>query len=1040
MLGDSPVTPARRRPVSIAAIAIVLLVVGAVVAWGVGGALGLSFTPKTVPAEHLTAAPATPDAAVPPISAIAVPDDPRYRLAASAVSDALVGRGAAAPAITTANPGSATAGTLVATVAALPGAGSDEAYRLTAGPTGMRLTGATAAGVTDGLYRLADRIRSGEDALADHGAVVSPRLGLRLADVGAVGLDDDPATFATGTDYSLNTDIVGSALLPQAPWVDPVKTAEIAAQFHAYVDHALAEGYNGIVLPGFLEYVTFAGVGDGHAVYPAGDPHTARARAMVAAFGPIWKYAADMGMSVYLQTDMLAVSPPLKAYLTRTYGGLTVEQPGLWSVYQSGLSELFTSMPYLSGLMIRTGEGGSDYKLAGWDYTSEIDVTTSGAVQAMLRALLATADKADKNLIFRTWSVGVGPVGDLHTNPDSYAKVLDPIQDPHLIVSTKYSAGDFYSHLPLNPTLAVGGQKRIVEFQSRREFEGQGALPDDQADLEQQALRTFLARNPNIIGVWDWTQDGGPLYAGPRTLYLRDGFWQMWDLNVYLTARLADDPDTDTAAATRDWIRQTFSTDPATVAAIGQVMALSRQAVTEGLYIGPYAQQSVKALGLQPPPMMWIFEWDIVTGDSAALDSIYKVSRPDIDQALAQGRDAVALARTQQALLTGTDPATWTSPALRQAFTDTLAYQVNLFTTLDAYRTLVLRHEQWLDTGSASAKAAWASAETTYRHAVAAHESTYGHDIALPAYNFTAANLGLQRDDRDPAMAWLARVLLVLLAAVLALGSGPGQRLLRGRPGAAALRGLWLGATRPWRVRDLDAPAARTDRVLVWLVPAAALALSRGVYTWFLAPAHLILTLGSWLAFAAVLRLLIGRRPGFHLWAAVGGAALLRTVILLLALVTRGPGRYWFEFFTAPGTRTFYITVAFAAFAWVFVVAYWVLRDAYGLLRRRSAGRVLLGLGTPLVVFGTVTALIGAETSLSAWNDQMALLPWGLHRILGITTYLGIPTSLPTYAIVFGTVLIVIGAALTLRRGRRTADAAASTLDADRPLAGARPA
>ena len=35
--------------------------------------------------------------------------------------------------------------------------------------------------------------------------------------------------------------------------------------------------------------------------------------------------------------------------------------------------------------------------------------------------------------------------------------------------------------------------------------------------------------------------------------------------------------------------------------------------------------------------MMWIFEWDIVTGDSAVLDVIYEVSRDELDEAIAGG-------------------------------------------------------------------------------------------------------------------------------------------------------------------------------------------------------------------------------------------------------------------------------------------------------------------------------------------------------------------------------------------------------------------
>jgi hypothetical protein len=143
--------------------------------------------------------------------------------------------------------------------------------------------------------------------------------------------------------------------------VDASAAATIAAQFRQFVDHALADGYNGVVLPGFLEYVTFDGIGDGHAVYRKGDPHIARARAMRAAFGPAWKYAHDMGMRVYFQTDMLALSPPLKKYL----GDLDTSSARLWPVYRAGLHELFTTMPYVDGLVIRIGEGGDDYKLPG---------------------------------------------------------------------------------------------------------------------------------------------------------------------------------------------------------------------------------------------------------------------------------------------------------------------------------------------------------------------------------------------------------------------------------------------------------------------------------------------------------------------------------------------------------------------------------------------------------------------------------------------------------------------------------------------------
>ncbi|MFC7485107.1 hypothetical protein ACFQX7_40620 [Luedemannella flava] len=79
----------------------------------------------------------------------------------------------------------------------------------------------------------------------------------------------------------------------------------------------------------------------------------------------------------------------------------------------------------------------------------------------------------------------------------------------------------------------------------------------------------------------------------------------------------------------------------------------------------------------------------------------------------------------------------------------------------------------------------------------------------------------------------------------------------------------------------------------MWLLPAVVLVASRAALTWFAAPAHLVVTLGGWLLFALVARWLVRGRDPFHLWAAIGGVALLRTALLLVALAARGPGRYW---------------------------------------------------------------------------------------------------------------------------------------------------
>jgi hypothetical protein len=112
---------------------------------------------------------------------------------------------------------------------------------------------------------------------------------------------------------------------------------------------------------------------------------------------------------------------------------------------------------------------------------------------AIPETMTAQAEATDREVIFRTWSVGVGAVGDMHTNDQSYEAVLGGIDSPALIVSTKFTLGDFYSWLPLNVTLEQGQQRRIVEFQSRREFENFGAFPNDLGPQYQFALEKLLA-------------------------------------------------------------------------------------------------------------------------------------------------------------------------------------------------------------------------------------------------------------------------------------------------------------------------------------------------------------------------------------------------------------------------------------------------------------------------------------------------------------------------------------------------------------------
>ena len=69
-----------------------------------------------------------------------------------------------------------------------------------------------------------------------------------------------------------------------------------------------------------------------------------------------------------------------------------------------------------------------------------------------------------------------------------------------------------------------------------------------------------------------------------------------------------------------------------------------------------------------------------------------------------------------------------------------------------------------------------------------------------------------------------------------------------------------------------------------------------------------------------------------------------------------------------------------------------------------------------MALLSGLVAAIGLERALTIWNDRMALLPWGLSRILGITVYLGIPTSLPLIATAAGVAVAAVGGLLSIGR------------------------
>ena len=391
-------TTATRRAVLAVVTIVVLVALGAGLGLVVGDALGIRTEPAT---QMQPAAPVVPASTAvvpaPEFTRIDAPPTVRVDVALEDLADA-------------AADASETEGAASLTVVAGAGDDADETYRLTGTADALRIEAASETGAVRGIYDLAAQVRAGRSVAEHLGEEVTSRLPFRMVDMGAVAVTPDPAEWEEGDDYSHASKAFADVLLPDPPYIDPESLSDAYDDFDVFIRHSLANGYNAVAFPGLVEYLTFDDAPDGP-VYAEGDDHRAKALALREAFAPFWARADELGMKVFLRTDMLTLTTPLEQYLTGRFGSLDTANPELWDVYAAGLDELYAAEPSLDGVLIRIGEAGRVYDVEGWDVYSALAVTSVDSVRTMLETLTAQAETADREVIFRTWSVGVGRGG-----------------------------------------------------------------------------------------------------------------------------------------------------------------------------------------------------------------------------------------------------------------------------------------------------------------------------------------------------------------------------------------------------------------------------------------------------------------------------------------------------------------------------------------------------------------------------------------------------------------------------------------------------
>ena len=823
----------------------------------------------------------------------------------------------------------------------------------------------------------------------------SRELPIRIVDLGGVGVLPDTARW--GNNYEHNQHFFEDVMLVNPPFIDTAAFNREQSKLAVYAGRMGFFGYNAIAIPWFLEYINFDKVGNGRQVYGEESIYRARHDTLSARFQVLMELSADSGLFTYLWTDMVALTPPLKSYMEERFGSVDAENPEFWAIYGKAAEEAFEKFPLVDGIIIRIGEAGSVYNKPGWDYTSELYVRTDRAVKLMLEALLGAAEKYDRTIIFRTWSVGVGKIGDMHTNPETYQSVLGDIESDHLVVSTKYCSGDFYSWHRFNPTLYQGSHRRIVEIQAKREFEGFGAIPNFVGPLHQSALQSFLAKNPKLEGVWVWTQYGGPLRAGPLIIYPFYGFNAINDVNVYAVSRLMMDPYADLDSITETWIGETFGTDSLLVHNVTEFLNESYQVMLSGLYISEFARYDVRALGLEPPPMLWIFEWDILGASSAVFSNIYYITRNQFQDVVEEGFEAVQGAIALKELLLEVKDRVSANPDDFDLLIASVDYEIELFRLLDYYRQFFMHYYHWIDTGDLQSGSKYKLSMGQFKAVVQYHEDKFGEDLNTLGMDFEEAKTGIRVAENAAMSIRWARVVVVLALFLLVMGI-PG--FVRDRAHRKFAGTLYFDALfRPHRISDMNAYHGTRRLVLFFLTLYLLALVVFSSFTSLLFPLCMGL-LG--LFYVAVLAMLMKTRrnlPKILVTLLAPKVVIMALVLVIVAI--RGPMYFWYQVWVSDLFKMVFLSVWFMLIFRKFQI-HVIMGRKWG--HRRNLGSiamVTMALGSQLLLAGLALQLFGLEESLTALNNELLVLPGGLSKIMGITTHLGIPLQLPIWIILF---------------------------------------
>jgi hypothetical protein len=329
--------------------------------------------------------------------------------------------------------------------------------------------------------------------------------------------------------------------------LENISDADMAAQVREIkqnLDYASKHGFNSYVLfsKGFELMVNYDFGLPGGPLFAPDSPHAIAAERFGRALNEVIEYAKPLGIGVIFHSNQFAFPNEVYERYGDEIGGSAKVCPGkdmTWTIFRGKFQEFFRKFPDCAGFQLTTSETQVSPLACQCDHCRHL--SAGQRLSKMVSEVWSVLQPLGKDLQLRTW----GPVAD---SEEDYTEMVRGLPKG-VKVSTKNVVGDFHIWHEPSKMIGVEAETQILEFDCWREYTGWNYFPCYMGDIFAERLRLSRDRGVKRIAARvNWEPFLNYTFERP--------FGN--EVNVYLFARLAQDPYQDPDAILKDFIASKY--------------------------------------------------------------------------------------------------------------------------------------------------------------------------------------------------------------------------------------------------------------------------------------------------------------------------------------------------------------------------------------------------------------------------------------------------------------------------------------------------